>query len=355
MWSNVAKDKKKSLFGRLKGGFKSSDKPEAPTEEAVGIPSSDEDTAEGTIEGTVSWYSRLKKGLQRSSSSLTNGIASIFTQRKLDEDMLQDLEDILIQSDLGVETATSITQKLTEDRFDKTITPEEVRSLLAHEVEKVLTPVAQELTIDSSHKPHVILVVGVNGAGKTTTIGKLTQKFIKEDKKVILAAGDTFRAAAIEQLKVWGERSNVEVISRKIGSDASGLAYDAVKEAQEAKADVLMIDTAGRLQNKNTLMDELEKIIRVIKKVDDSAPHSVLLVLDATTGQNALSQVEVFGKVAGVTGIIMTKLDGTARGGILVSIAQKYKIPIHAIGIGEGIDDLQHFDPQEFAKALSDI
>ncbi len=354
----MAKDNKKSLFGRIASGFSKTAKEsmgEATSVQEVATPGTDNDLAEESSSEPANWYSRLKKGLQRSSSSITHGISSIFTQRKLDDDMLQDLEDILIQSDLGVETATRITEKLASERYDKQINASEVRQLLASEAEKVLEPVAIELVPDPSLKPHVMLVVGVNGAGKTTTIGKLAHKFVGEGHKVMLAAGDTFRAAAIEQLKVWGERTKTEVISRDIGSDASGLAYDAMEQARDKGADILMMDTAGRLQNKDNLMAELEKIIRVIKKIDDSAPHSVLLVLDATTGQNALQQVEVFGQVAGVTGLIMTKLDGTARGGILVSIAQKFSLPVHAIGIGEGIDDLQHFDAKEFAQALSDI
>ncbi len=351
----MAKDKKKSLFGRLTGSFSKTDKTQ--TDASNNAPSLDDTTTQSPSEDDkeLSWYERLKGGLARSSSTITRGISSIFTQRKLDDEMLQDLEDILIQSDLGIETASRITEQLASERYDKAIEPDEVRKLLADEVTKVLAPVAQELVPDPKHKPHVMLVVGVNGAGKTTTIGKLSHKFVGEGHKVMLAAGDTFRAAAIEQLKVWGQRTNCPVISRDIGSDASGLAYDAMEQATEAQADILMMDTAGRLQNKDNLMAELEKIIRVIKKIDKTAPHSVLLVLDATTGQNAIQQVEVFGKVAGVTGIIMTKLDGTARGGILVSIAQRFSLPIHAIGIGESIDDLQHFDASEFAKALSNI
>ncbi len=303
----------------------------------------------------LSWYQRLKKGLGRSSSALTDGIATVFRKRKLDDETLQELEDILIQSDLGVETSMAITERLADGRYDKEVTDEEVRTILADEVETVLADVAAPLTVDPAHKPHVILVVGVNGTGKTTTIGKLAQKLRAENRSVMLAAGDTFRAAAIEQLKIWGDRAGAPVIAREAGADAAGLAFDAMKEARDAGSDVLMIDTAGRLQNKTELMAELEKIVRVIKKHDDTAPHTVLLTLDATTGQNALNQVEIFRDKAGVTGLAMTKLDGTARGGILVAIAAKHKLPVHFIGIGEGVDDLEPFDAGDFARAIAGL
>lgn len=299
------------------------------------------------------WFSRLKSGLSKSSSKLSDGISGIFTKRKLDDDALQDLEDLLIQSDLGVAMAMRITDRLASSRYDKEISDEEVRAVLAEEVEAILTPVATPLTLTGVHTPHVLLLVGVNGAGKTTTIGKLARQFSDEGKSVMLAAGDTFRAAAIEQLKVWGERTGADVIARDVGADASGLVFDALQAAKAERRDVLMIDTAGRLQNKANLMAELEKIVRVIKKFDESAPHDVLLTLDATTGQNAMNQVEIFEKVAGVSGLVMTKLDGTARGGILVAIADKYKLPIHAIGVGEGIEDMQPFDAGEFARAIA--
>lgn len=299
------------------------------------------------------WFARLTSGLAKTSSKLTEGITSIFTKRRLDAETLGELEDVLIQADLGIETADRITQALSKNRLDKSISPEEVRAVLAAEVEKVLIPVAKPLVIDASRKPHVILVVGVNGGGKTTTIGKLASRFRAEGRKVVMAAGDTFRAAAIDQLKVWGDRTGATVIARNVGADSSGLAFDAMKQAQEEQADVLIIDTAGRLQNKQALMDELEKVIRVMRKIDPSAPHDVVLVLDATTGQNALNQVEVFRDRAGVTGLVMTKLDGTARGGILVAIAAKYGLPVHAIGVGEGVDDLQSFDAAEFARAIA--
>jgi fused signal recognition particle receptor len=259
----------------------------------------------------------------------------------------------LIQADLGVETAMAITGAIGKGRFEKGISAEEVKEILATEVERVLSPVARPLTVDATRRPHVVLVVGVNGTGKTTTIGKLAERYRREGLKVMLAAGDTFRAAAIDQLKIWGDRAGVPVIARPVGADASGLAFDALKDAKEQGIDVLLIDTAGRLQNKQALMGELEKVIRVLRKLDPTAPHDCVLVLDATTGQNALSQVEVFREKAGVTGLIMTKLDGTARGGILVAIAAKHRIPVHAIGVGEGVDDLQAFSPAEFARAIA--
>ncbi|MFT0891054.1 signal recognition particle-docking protein FtsY [Pseudochelatococcus sp. G4_1912] len=303
----------------------------------------------------ASWWQRLKNGLSRTSSSIGSGIVGIFTKRKLDDTTLEELEDILIQADLGIAMATRVTEVVGKGRYDKTIDPDEVKAILAQEIETVLTPVAQPLVIDSSKKPFVILMIGVNGSGKTTTIGKLAQKFRGEGRSVMLAAGDTFRAAAIEQLAVWGQRTGTRVIRGEQGADASGLAYDALTQAQEAGTDILMIDTAGRLQNKAGLMAELEKVIRVIKKRDESAPHAVLLVLDATTGQNAINQVEIFGKIAGVTGLVMTKLDGTARGGILVAIADKFGLPVHFIGVGEGVDDLEPFAADEFARAIAGI
>ena len=302
-----------------------------------------------------SFFQRLRHGITRSSSALTGGISEIFTKRKLDTEMLQDLEDILLQADLGTETALAITETLKQNRYDKEISDLEVRELLAQEVESVLEPVAVPLELDVNLKPHVILMVGVNGTGKTTTIGKLASKFSAENKQVILAAGDTFRAAAVEQLKVWGSRTNAKVISGKHGADAAGLAFDAMKEAKDQNADVLLIDTAGRLQNRVELMEELKKVIRVIKKYDETAPHSVLLTLDATTGQNALSQVEIFKKDANVTGLVLTKLDGTARGGILVAISRKHNLPVHYIGIGEKVSDLDSFSAKEFARAIAGL
>jgi fused signal recognition particle receptor len=302
-----------------------------------------------------SWWRRLTEGLARTSSSISAGITGIFTKRKLDAQTLEELEDVLVQADLGVAAAMRITESIGEGRFDKEIAPEEVKRILADEVEKALAPVAKPLVVDNAHKPFVILMVGVNGAGKTTTIGKLASKFAAEGRSVMLAAGDTFRAAAIEQLKVWGERTGAPVLTREQGADAAGLAYDALTQAKAEGHDVLLVDTAGRLQNKTALMAELEKIIRVMRKIDESAPHAVLLVLDATVGQNALSQVEIFGKAAGVTGLVMTKLDGTARGGILVALADKFALPVHFIGVGEGVEDLEPFAARDFAQAIAGI
>ena len=276
-------------------------------------------------------------------------------KRKLDEDTLQDLEDVLIRADLGMETAIRITDALASGRYGKDVSEGEVLAIMAEEVEKVLGPVALPLELDLSHKPHVILVVGVNGTGKTTTIGKLAAKLVQGGLKVTLAAGDTFRAAAIEQLKIWGERTGSPVVASKLGADAAGLAYDAFEKAREAGSDVLIIDTAGRLQNKAELMAELEKIVRVLGKLDPEAPHTVLQTVDATTGQNALNQVEIFRSVAGVNGLVMTKLDGTARGGILVAIAAKHRLPVYFIGVGEQVDDLEPFSAGDFAKAIAGV
>ncbi|MBF9197492.1 signal recognition particle-docking protein FtsY [Microvirga terrestris] len=301
------------------------------------------------------WWQRLTEGMRRTSSSLSDSVTGLFTKRKLDAATLEELEDALVQADLGVPTAMRITEAISSGRYNKEISPQEVKAILAGEVEKTLQPVAQPLVVDRSKKPFVILMIGVNGAGKTTTIGKLSQKFRSQGLKVMLAAGDTFRAAAIEQLKVWGERVGAPVLSREQGADAAGLAYDALQEAKANGSDVLLIDTAGRLQNKAGLMAELEKIVRVVKKFDPSAPHATLLVLDATVGQNAISQVELFQKAAGVTGLVMTKLDGTARGGILVALAEKFRLPVHFIGVGEGVEDLEPFTARDFAKAIAGI
>jgi fused signal recognition particle receptor len=299
------------------------------------------------------WFQRMKEGLSRSSRELSGNISGVFTKRKLDEETLQDLEDVLIRADLGVETALRVTDALATSRYGKDVSDADVRAVMATEVEKVLGPVAKPLELDLSHKPHVILVVGVNGTGKTTTIGKLAAKLTEGGLSVMLAAGDTFRAAAIEQLKIWGERTGSPVIATKLGADAAGLAYDAFEQAKAAGSDVLIIDTAGRLQNKTELMAELEKIVRVLGKLDPEAPHTVLQTVDATTGQNALNQVEIFRNVAGVNGLVMTKLDGTARGGILVAIAAKHKLPVYFIGVGEGVDDLEPFSAGDFAKAIA--
>ena len=280
------------------------------------------------------WLSRLRKGLSRSSSSLGQGLTGIFTKRRLDLSTVEDLEDLLIQADLGVATALRIVDTVRDGRFVKGVGAEDVQAVIANHVELVLEAVAKPLAI-TGPKPFVILVIGVNGSGKTTTIGKLAAKFAREGRSVMLAAGDTFRAAAVEQLKVWGARIGIPVVSGEAGADAAGLAFDAFKTAQAAGTEVLLIDTAGRLQNRAELMDELAKVLRVIRKIDADAPHAVLLVLDATVGQNAMSQVEIFGRVAGVTGLVMTKLDGTARGGILVAVAERFKLPVHYIGVGE--------------------
>lgn len=300
------------------------------------------------------WLSRLTLGLSKSSKSITGSITAIFTKRKLDAETLQDLEDTLIQADLGVTVAERIIKAVSQGRYDKEIDPEEVKQILASEVGKVLQPVEVPFNF-GAEKPFVILVVGVNGSGKTTTIGKLGAIAAGEGFKVKFAACDTFRAAAIEQLTVWGKRIGAETVSRPPGSDAAGLAFDAMKSARDDGTDIVFIDTAGRLHNKTYLMDELDKVVRVIKKYDEAAPHAVLLVLDATTGQNALAQAEAFTKVAGVTGLIMTKLDGTARGGILVAIAERFKLPIHAIGVGESIEDLQPFDAEAFSRAIAGL
>jgi fused signal recognition particle receptor len=331
-------NKHQGTFGRLWGA-----KPSAE-------PVSGEEPKEKKSGG---WFDRLRQGLGKTSSKLSDGITGLITKRKLDADTLEDLEDVLIEADLGLETAERIIATLGKGRYEKGIEADDVRAVLKAEVESVLAPVAQPLKIDAGHKPHVILVVGVNGTGKTTTIGKIAAQLSRAGKKVMLAAGDTFRAAAIDQLKIWGERTGSSVVARAVDSDAAGLVYDALEQARAEGADVLLVDTAGRLQNKEGLMEELSKVIRVLRKIDPTAPHDVLLVLDATTGQNALAQVEVFRERAGVTGLVMTKLDGTARGGILVAISAKHGLPVRAIGVGEGVDDLQPFDPGEFAEAIA--
>jgi fused signal recognition particle receptor len=336
--------KTQGAFGRLWGG-KRADEPGQDSAPSVGT--------EPQASAKAGWLNRLKQGLGKTSTKLSDGITGIFTKKKLEAATLDDLEDVLIEADLGVDTAENIIAALRKGRFEKDISADDVRAVLKAEVERALAPVAKPLVVDGTHKPHVILMVGVNGTGKTTTIGKLAAQFRGQGKKVMLAAADTFRAAAIDQLGIWGERTGARVVSGAVGADAAGLVYDALTQARDEGADVLLVDTAGRLQNKEGLMEELAKIVRVLRKVDPSAPHDVLLVLDATTGQNALSQVEVFRQRAGVTGLVMTKLDGTARGGILVAISAKHAIPVHAIGVGESIDDLQPFDAGEFAQAIA--
>ena len=308
-----------------------------------------------SAEQKLSWWQRLSGGLKRTSTSIGGAIADLVSKRKLDRAMVDDIEDVLIRADLGVETAGRIAAAVGEGRYDKTVGADEVKAVVADEVEKVLAPIAKPLVVDGGAKPFVILVVGVNGSGKTTTIGKLAAKLKEDGLRVMLAAGDTFRAAAIDQLKIWGERTGAEVVARPQGSDAASLAFEALTAAKQRGADVLIVDTAGRLQNKAVLMNELEKVVRVLQKVDPAAPHAVLLVLDATVGQNALSQVDIFLKTAGVTGLAMTKLDGTARGGILVAIAAKFGMPVHFIGVGEGVDDLATFAARDFARAIAGL
>lgn len=308
-----------------------------------------------TPEKKQSWWSRLSGGLKRTSASIGTAISDLVVKRKLDRAMLDDIEDVLLRADLGVDVAARVSSAVGEGRYDKAISADEVKAVVAEEVEKVMAKVARPLDVDANKKPFVVLVVGVNGSGKTTTIGKLAAKFHGEGRKVMLAAGDTFRAAAIEQLKIWGTRTHSPVVAREHGADAAGLAFDALTAAKADGVDVLLIDTAGRLQNRAELMSELEKVVRVMKKVDAEAPHAVLLVLDATVGQNALSQVEAFHRTAGVTGLVMTKLDGTARGGILVAIADKFALPVHFIGVGEGVDDLAPFAARDFARAIAGL
>ncbi len=298
------------------------------------------------------WFARLRAGLTKSSAALTEGINQIFIRRRLDAAALDELEELLIASDMGVGVAGEVVDALRRSRFNQEVSPEEVRAALAAEVARLVEPVAKPLRHDPAAKPYVILVVGVNGSGKTTTIGKLARRYHDEGLRVVLAAGDTFRAAAVEQLQIWGQRTGSRVVTRPHGSDAAGLAFDAFAEAKNEAADILLIDTAGRLQNKADLMAELQKLVRSVKKLDPAAPHSVLLVLDATVGQNAHAQAEIFRQMVGVTGIVMTKLDGTAKGGVLVSLAEKYGIPIHLIGIGEGAEDLRPFEAYAFARGL---
>ena len=295
------------------------------------------------------WWQRLKGGLKET-SSLLSGAAQDLAKRRLDEAAIEQLEHELIRADFGPEFAQRIATGFGEGRFDPNITPEALKALLAAEIEKVLAPVAKPLEITT--RPFIILVAGVNGSGKTTTIGKLAAQYRRAGKKVMLVAGDTFRAAAIDQLKIWGERTGATIMAREPGADAAGLAFDALTAAKTNGADIVLVDTAGRLQNRTELMGELEKIVRVMRKVEPTAPHAVLLVLDATVGQNAISQVDIFGKIAGVTGLVMTKLDGSARGGILVAIAARFGLPVHFVGVGESVDDLAPFTARDFARAV---
>jgi fused signal recognition particle receptor len=301
---------------------------------------------------SAGFFSRLKDGLARSTHKLTDGITSALTKRRLDDAALEALEDTLISADLGPSAAQQIIDSFRRSRFGEDVTDEEVKQALSAEIAAMLEPVAQPLTIDRALRPHVILVVGVNGTGKTTTIGKMAQQYQREGMRPVLVAGDTFRAAAVEQLQVWGERTGAPVVAGPPGADAAGLAFDALTKARTERADVLLIDTAGRLHNKAALMAELAKIIRVIRKQDPAAPHSTLLVLDATTGQNAMEQVRVFKEMVDVTGLVVTKLDGSARGGIVVALAQAFGLPVNAVGVGEKADDLRPFAAIDFARGL---
>jgi len=303
-------------------------------------------------EAKTGWFSRLRQGLARSSAKLSDGIAGIFTKRRLDEASLTELEELLIGADLGVGLASEATETLRRTRFNQEVAPEEIRASLAEDIARRLAPAAKPLAIDHTALPFVMLVVGVNGSGKTTTIGKLAKQFRDNGWSVLIAAGDTFRAAAVEQLQIWGERTGVAVVAKEPGADAAGLAFEAVERARREGTDVLLIDTAGRLHNKSDLMAELQKVVRAIKKAAPAAPQSVLLVLDATVGQNAHQQVDTFRSMVGVTGLAMTKLDGTARGGVLVAVAERFGLPIHFIGVGEGVDDLRPFDAHAFARGL---
>ena len=298
------------------------------------------------------FFSKLATGLKRSSSKLSDGITGVFTKRKLDEETLEELEDLLIMSDMGTAVARRVTQNIAKDRFEKEISDEEIKTALASEISQIMSPREQVVDFADGPRPRIVLFVGVNGSGKTTTIGKIASRLKAQGAKAMLVAGDTFRAAAIEQLTVWGERAGIPVVSGKPGGDAAGLVYEAVETAKAEGYDLVLVDTAGRLQNKAELMSELAKVVRVVRKLDPDAPHDVILVLDATVGQNALSQVEAFKHTADVTGLVMTKLDGTAKGGVLVAIAEAHELPIHFVGVGESADDLQGFSAEAYAKAL---
>ena len=297
-------------------------------------------------------FARLKAGLTRSAQRLTDGITSIVSKRKLDDASLNELEELLIGADLGLGLAQEMTATLRKTRFNQEVSSEEIRAALSESIVAALRPIEKPLAIDATHKPFIVLVIGVNGSGKTTTIGKLAKLYADTGKKVVLAAGDTFRAAAVEQLKIWGERAGAEVVARQTGADAAGLAFDAVVAARNSGADIVLIDTAGRLHNKTDLLAELQKILRVLKKAEPTAPHAVLLVLDATVGQNAHAQVQTFRDMIGVTGLVMTKLDGTAKGGVLVALAERYGLPVHFIGVGESAEDLRPFNAVDFANSL---
>ncbi|MEQ8700036.1 MAG: signal recognition particle-docking protein FtsY [Bauldia litoralis] len=334
---------------------KAEDAPMAESAETPAPAAPEEPTSTGSAPAEKrGWLSRLASGLGKSSAKLTDGLSGLFGggKRRLDDATLEELEEVLITADLGPTTAAKVVAGLAKRRFDQELDETEIRGELAEEITRILEPVARPLEIDASRKPFTVLVVGVNGSGKTTTIGKLAKLHRDQGRTVTLAAGDTFRAAAVEQLKIWGERTGCTVVARQTGADAAGLAYDALEQARRDGDDLLLIDTAGRLQNKKELMEELAKIVRVVRKIDESAPHAVLLVLDATVGQNAHSQVEVFREMAEVSGLIVTKLDGTARGGVVVALAEKFGLPVHAIGVGESAEDFRPFAPRDFARSL---
>ncbi len=309
----------------------------------------------------MGWLQKLKQGLSKSSQKVSDSLksltslSSLMGASKLDAASIEEVEDALIGADLGTKSAARLAEAMRKHKFDGPVTSDSLAAALADSIAEILRPVATPLVLDSGHRPHVLLLVGVNGSGKTTTAGKLAQQWHQQGKTVLLAAGDTFRAAAIEQLQIWGDRTGTKVIAGDQGSDAAALAYAALETAQKEQADILIIDTAGRLQNRTELMDELAKIVRVIRKLDESAPHDSVIVLDGTVGQNALSQVKAFQQAADVSGLIVTKLDGSAKGGVVVALAQEFGLPVHAVGVGEGADDLQPFDAQEFANALTGV
>ena len=309
----------------------------------------------------MGWLQKLKQGLSKSSQKVSESLksltslSSLMGATKLDAASLEEVEDALIGADLGTKSAARLADAMRKHKFDGPVTSDSLAAALADAIAEILHPVATPLVPDPVHRPHVLLLVGVNGSGKTTTAGKLAQQWHQQGKTVILAAGDTFRAAAIEQLQIWGDRTGTQVIAGDQGGDAAALAYAALEKAQKEQADILIIDTAGRLQNRTELMDELAKIVRVIRKLDASAPHDSVIVLDGTVGQNALSQVKAFQQAADVSGLIVTKLDGSAKGGVVVALAEEFGLPVHAVGVGEGADDLQPFDAQEFANALTGV
>jgi fused signal recognition particle receptor len=353
--SDIDGDLKQRLYKSEEDIIDEMDVTPVPRHTPVGDSAEADDLSDHSNEG--GWLSRLTRGLSKSSNKIGQSIGDVFTKRKLDEKALEELEEILIMADIGPKTASKLVEEFSKEKFDKEVDGREVQKALADSIAKILEPVAQDLDIESSgHKPFIMLVCGVNGAGKTTTIGKMAHEYhMKQHKKVMIAAGDTFRAAAVEQLDVWAKRAHVPLVKKEIGADSSAVAYEAVEKAKAEDVDLLMIDTAGRLQNKSNLMAELEKMIRVIKKKDETAPHAILLVLDSTTGQNAHSQVQNFKDVVDLTGLVVTKLDGSAKGGVVVSLAEEFGLPIYAVGVGEKIEDLSPFSADDFAKALMGV